>query len=175
MIKSACTWTSNALSKNGSHYRVLIFMLPILPITVVGIVCFVLWAGLHDLFILCLLVFSCATFLYQEINIIRLLKVASKTSKKIVLYENDTVEVHLFNGEIITLKKFTITNSIPESLTGGIYFRLFPEEQDHATITCNGKEYYLTGTIEKYNLMYKELEKLALESGINRVESMGSG
>jgi|GEM_PF-4309607 len=169
MIKSARTWTSDALSKNGSHYRVLIFMLPILPLGVVAFVWYILWGEAYNPLALCIVVLVSATLLHQEISIIRLLKVASITSKKIVLYENDTVEVHLFNGEIITLKKFTITNSIPESLTGGIYFRLFPEEQDHATITCNGKEYYLTGTIEKYDLMYKELEKLALESGINRV------
>jgi len=155
-------WISNALSKNGRHYHVIFYLLPVLPIGVIGFVWYILVGEEYNLFVLGFVVFVSAVLLHQEVEMIRFIKVASQTSKKIVCSGDDVISIHLFSGKVITLKNFTIENKVPESLTNNIYHRLFPVDKNSATITCDGKEYYLTGTIEGYELVCDKLEKSSI-------------
>jgi len=166
MILSKQVWVSNALSKNGRHYHVMLFLLPVLPLGIVGFVWYILWGEEYNLFVLCFVAFVSAVLLHQEVEITRFIRVAARTVKRVVSSDDGDFIIYLFSNKTLTLSEFSVSKDIPDALNNNIYRRLFPKDKENGIIRTSEGEYYLTGTINDFENLYQRLKEKATQPNV---------
>lgn len=147
------------LGQNGIQFQVMLYSLPVLPLGVIAFIWYILIGEPTTIPIIIFVVFVSLVLLHQEIEVIRFIRVAALTVKKLVVSEDGHLIIYLFSNKTLTLSEFTVSKDVPDALNHNIYRRLFPKEKENGTISLSEGEYYLTGTIDGIEDLYQKLEE----------------
>ena len=122
MNEAIKSWKTEALGKNGKTYFTLMCVLPIIPSGLLALVWYVFispeqsWEKIPFVLLGIVFLFA-AVLLHQVVQVIRFIKLASRTARKISIMPNNEVELELFSNRKVVLPQIgwvTFTLSLPQ-------------------------------------------------------------
>lgn len=144
------TWATDALGKDGITYRLIVWALPILPMSMILFVWYILFnkaeVVVMPLWIKIFVSTIVLVFLHQEVEILRLLRAARKTAKQIKIDDKGHVELVLFSNKEIKLESFGVVDGVEQYERSSIYYRLLPKDGGNISIVTPTETYYISGT-----------------------------
>jgi hypothetical protein len=150
-------WSTVALGKNGMAYRFMLFGLPVIPVSLLVFAWFIL-SGHPPFPIILFVVFVLLVLSHQVLEVVNFLRVAAVTAREVYI-DNGGIFLQLFSGRVVSLNSNAIIANIDLSKIKSSQ-KLFPENMKHLSIVNDEESFYISGTTEKFDDMYKELSEL---------------
>ena len=151
--KAGRRFVSHALSKQGIHYQISLFLLPVLPLSLALLVWFVFFYEVSPqdapIFLIVLTLVGALIVLHQEIDVIRFLRVASRTAKAVTLLD-DGIVLTLFSNKTVQINGISVSNDADRYTKSVVHKRLFPKGSKNLSVFSHNQEYFISSTTDDF-------------------------